>query len=168
MKSLVQSFIFLKILPSTHHKTILRLCHFHLSYSAKNDKKSCLKYSIHCCFPTYFPASFLSRLPTQVHASGFSHQTKVYRTDMRNKMPLYHDSFLDRQGEWRLRKLEKFSCFYLAISFFYRMLLCFQISILLEWARETSLFRQTTTGALGRYRYQFSFLSTIGITIRCL
>ena len=43
----------------------------------ENDEKSCLKYSIHCCFPKYFPASFLSRLPTQAHASGFSHRTKI-------------------------------------------------------------------------------------------
>ena len=70
----------LRELPTTYHTTILRLCRFHLSYSGKNDEKSCLKYSIHCCFPKYFPASFLSRLPTQAHASGFSHRTKIYGT----------------------------------------------------------------------------------------
>ena len=48
---------------------ILRLCSFHLGYGGKNYKKSCLKYSIHSCFPTYFPASFLSRSPTQSRAS---------------------------------------------------------------------------------------------------
>ena len=53
-------FCFLKITSFTHHTTILRL--IYLSYRGKNDKKSCLKYSIQCCFPMYFPASFLSRL----------------------------------------------------------------------------------------------------------
>ena len=66
--------------------TIFFFSLFHLSYRGENDKKSCLKHSIHCCFPTYFPASFLSRFlsekPTQAHTSGFSHQ------NMRNKMPL--------------------------------------------------------------------------------
>ena len=46
----------------------------------ENDKKSCLKYSIHGCSPTHFPASFLLQLPMQAHASGFSHQTKIYRS----------------------------------------------------------------------------------------
>ena len=72
-------------LPHTTQQ-FLRLYRYHLSYRGENDKKSCLKYSIHCCFPTYFPASFLSRFlsekPTQAHTSGFSHQ------NMRNKMPL--------------------------------------------------------------------------------
>ena len=35
-------------------------------------------------FPTYFTASFLMRFssgkPTQAHSSGFSYQTKIYRT----------------------------------------------------------------------------------------
>ena len=86
-KSFVQYFAFWKWLPSIHHTTILRLCRFHLSYSGKNDKKSCLKYSIHWCFPTHFPASILSRLPTKAHVSGFSHQTKILH-DMLNKMRL--------------------------------------------------------------------------------
>ena len=50
----------------------------------ENEKKSCLKYSIYCCFPTCSPASFLSRSlsgkPTQAYTSGFSYQTKIYRT----------------------------------------------------------------------------------------
>ena len=61
-------------------------------FRGKNDKKSRLKYSIHCCFPAYFPASFLSRFLsgklTQAHTSGFQHQTKIYRTCAK-KMPLY-------------------------------------------------------------------------------
>ena len=62
----------------------LNFCHIHLSYRRKNDKKSCLKYLIHCCFLTYFPASFLlqflSRKLMQAHTSSFLHQTKTYRT----------------------------------------------------------------------------------------
>ena len=83
-KSFMQSFAFWKELPSTHHRTILRLCRFHLSYRGKNHQKGFLKYSIHCFFPTDFLASFLSQFlsgkPTQAHSSCFSLQTKIYRT----------------------------------------------------------------------------------------
>ena len=58
---------------------------FHLSYRGKHDKKGSVKYSIHCYFATYLPASLpvFSGKPTQARTSGYSHQTKIY------KMPLY-------------------------------------------------------------------------------
>ena len=63
---------------------MLRLCCFHLSNRRKNEKKGCLEYSNHCFFPTYSSASFrsqfLSGKPTQAPTSGFSYQTKIYRT----------------------------------------------------------------------------------------
>ena len=46
--------IFCSLNVTSFHTTILRLCRPHLSFRGKNDKKGCLKYSIHCYFPTYF------------------------------------------------------------------------------------------------------------------
>ena len=72
-----------KITFSTHHITIWRLCRFHLSYRGKNDKKVVSSTRF-----TSFPASFFFCKPTQAHTSGFSHQTKIYRT-CADKMRLY-------------------------------------------------------------------------------
>ena len=105
---MICSIFFWKQLPSTRHTTIYRLCRFHLSYRGKYDKKSCLKYSIHCCFPAFF-----FRKPTQAHTSGFSHQSKIYRR-CADKMPLYswevhvrfhcHLNFTEAEG-WRKKEI---------------------------------------------------------------
>ena len=86
-KLFVQSFAFENnLLPHTMQQLLMFkfLPHPSKLYRRKNDKKSCLKYSIHCCFLTYFPASFLSQFLSgklmQAHTSSFSHQTKTYRT----------------------------------------------------------------------------------------
>ena len=55
-----------------------------------------VKYSIHCCFPTYFPASLLvfSGEPTQAHTSGYSHQTKNVQNMRRQYASLLNGWFL--------------------------------------------------------------------------
>ena len=86
LKLFVQSFAFeSNLLPHTMQQFLMFKFLPHQSkLQEENDKKSCLKYLIHCCFLTYFPASFLSQFlsgkPMQAHTSSFSHQTKTYRT----------------------------------------------------------------------------------------
>ena len=88
-KLFAYSFAFWKSLPSAHLTTILRLWRFNLSYRGKNNKKGSVKYSIHCCFPTYLKLLFSlagnrrMRIPAVTRT-----KKKMYKT-CSDKIPLY-------------------------------------------------------------------------------
>ena len=97
---IICSIFFWKQLPSTRHTTIWRLCRFHLSYRGKYDKKSCLKYSIHCCFPAFFFfASRRRRIP------AVSRINLKFTEDAQTKCPSTHGRYMyDFIAIWILQK----------------------------------------------------------------
>ena len=86
---IICSIFFWKQLPSTRHTTIWRLCRFHLSYRGKYDKKSCLKYSIHCCFPAFF---FFANRRRRIPA--VSRINLKFTEDAQTKCPSTHGRYM--------------------------------------------------------------------------
>ena len=85
---IICSIFFRKQLPPTRHTTIWRLCRFHLSYRGKYEKKSCLKYSIHCCFPAFFFANRRRRIP------AVSRINLKFTEDAQTKCPSTHGRYM--------------------------------------------------------------------------